>query len=63
MCLDKSRDITVRRLNSLWNKQKVDSDYLDLYKYFITEYKTMAHMTEIINNEEQDMYFMSYLDT
>lgn len=61
MCLDRSRDIVVS--NSLWNKMKVDSDLLDLYKYFLTKYKKMVHMTEIIDNEEQDMYFKSHLDT
>lgn len=26
--------VAVRMLNSLWNKLKVNSDYLELYKYF-----------------------------
>lgn len=59
-CLDRSRDIVVTRLSSQ-KELKVDSDNLKLYKYFLTEYSKMDHITEIIHNEEKGAYFKSYL--
>lgn len=58
-CFGRYRDIAVRRLNSLWNKVIVDSDYIEMYKDFLTEYREMGHMAETIENEEQGTYFIS----
>lgn len=42
-------------------KLKVNFDYLHLPKLFSTEYKEMDFMTQIIDNEEKDTYFIYHL--
>lgn len=52
--LGRSRDIALKRLNSLWKHLIREPKYLSLYREFMHEYKELGHMNEIENGEEQE---------
>ncbi|GFX75853.1 integrase catalytic domain-containing protein [Trichonephila clavipes] len=43
-CLGNSKDIAIRRLNSLWKRLSRDSSYLSLYAEFLKEYEELGHL-------------------
>jgi hypothetical protein len=48
-CLGNSRDIALKRLESLWTRLSRDQECLKLYRDFLREYEDLGHMTEITN--------------
>ncbi|KAF8789772.1 putative RNA-directed DNA polymerase like protein [Argiope bruennichi] len=46
-CLGHSKDIAVKRLNSLWNHLSKDSDYLSIYLDFMRGYEVLGHMKKV----------------
>ncbi|GFT41576.1 DUF1758 domain-containing protein [Trichonephila clavipes] len=47
-CLGDSKEIALRRLNSLWRRLVQDPKILELYRNFIHEYVEMGHMEEVV---------------
>ncbi|GFT84263.1 integrase catalytic domain-containing protein [Trichonephila clavipes] len=45
-CLGNSKDIAIRRLNSLWKRLSRDSRYLSLYAEFLKEYEELGEVKE-----------------
>ncbi|GFY26302.1 integrase catalytic domain-containing protein [Trichonephila clavipes] len=60
-CLGQSKDIALKKLNSLWNILKREPNYLKLYRDFLKEYKELGHMQEVDEKEECGMYFIPHL--
>nr|XP_015917541.1 uncharacterized protein LOC107447198 [Parasteatoda tepidariorum] len=61
-CLGKSKDIALKKLNSLWNQFLKDPEYLALYRDFLGEYETLDHMTEVSECEEEaGTYYIPHL--
>ncbi|GFV43333.1 integrase catalytic domain-containing protein [Trichonephila clavipes] len=60
-CLGQSKDIALKKLNSLWNRLKREPNYLKLYRDFLKEYKELGHMQEVDEKEEYGMYFIPHL--
>ncbi|GFW04465.1 integrase catalytic domain-containing protein [Trichonephila clavipes] len=60
-CLGQSKDIALKKLNSLWNRLKREPNYLKLYRDFLKEYKELGHMQEVDEREECGMYFIPHL--
>ncbi|GFS70639.1 DUF5641 domain-containing protein [Trichonephila clavipes] len=56
-----SKDIALKKLNSLWNRLKREPNYLKLYRDFLKEYKQLGHMQEVDEKEECGMYFIPHL--
>ncbi|GFV42059.1 integrase catalytic domain-containing protein [Trichonephila clavipes] len=56
-----SKDIALKKLNSLWNRLKREPNYLKLYRDFLKEYKELGHMQEVDEREECGMYFIPHL--
>ncbi|GFW18186.1 integrase catalytic domain-containing protein [Trichonephila clavipes] len=59
-CLGQSKDIALKKLNSLWNRLKCEPNYLKLYRDFLKEYKELGHMQEV-DEKECGMYFIPHL--
>ncbi|XP_055928008.1 uncharacterized protein LOC129959210 [Argiope bruennichi] len=51
-CLGHSKDIAVKKLNSLRNRLSRDSDYLSLYLDFMREYEELGHMEKVDETTE-----------
>ncbi|GFU88975.1 integrase catalytic domain-containing protein [Trichonephila clavipes] len=60
-CLGQSKDIALKKLNSLWNRLKREPNYLKLYRDFLKEYKELGHMQEVDERDECGMYFIPHL--
>ncbi|GFY10968.1 integrase catalytic domain-containing protein [Trichonephila clavipes] len=60
-CLGQSKDIALKKLNSLWNRLKREPNYLKLYRDFLKEYKELGHMQEVDEKEKSGMYFIPHL--
>ncbi|GFS80306.1 uncharacterized protein TNCV_3447581 [Trichonephila clavipes] len=60
-CLGQSKDIALKKLNSLWNRLKREPNYLKLYKDFLKEYKEIGQMQEVDEKEECGIYFIPHL--
>ncbi|GFX00195.1 integrase catalytic domain-containing protein [Trichonephila clavipes] len=60
-CLGQSKDIALKKLNSLWNRLKREPNYLKLYRDFLKEYKELDHRQEVDEREECRMYFIPHL--
>ncbi|GFX33004.1 integrase catalytic domain-containing protein [Trichonephila clavipes] len=60
-CLGQSKDIALKKLNSLWNRLKREPNYLKLYRDFLKEYEELGYMQEVDEKEEYGMYFISHL--
>ncbi|GFW87394.1 integrase catalytic domain-containing protein [Trichonephila clavipes] len=51
-CLGNSKDIAIRRLNSLWKRLSRDSSYLSLYADFLKEYEELGHLERVVESSE-----------
>ncbi|GFX11133.1 integrase catalytic domain-containing protein [Trichonephila clavipes] len=51
-CLGNSKDIAIRRLNSLWKRLSRDSSYLLLYAEFLKEYEELGHLERVVESSE-----------
>ncbi|KFM63798.1 hypothetical protein X975_18993, partial [Stegodyphus mimosarum] len=63
MCLGNSKQIALKKLNSLWIRLNKDENYLLLYSDFLREYGELGHMTEVKNedDEQKGTYYISHL--
>ncbi|GFX78532.1 DUF1758 domain-containing protein [Trichonephila clavipes] len=60
-CLGNSKDIALKRLESLWTRFSRDQDYQKLYRDFLKEYEELGHMTEITESVEPEyIYYMPH---
>ncbi|GFV12101.1 integrase catalytic domain-containing protein [Trichonephila clavipes] len=60
-CLGNSKDIALKRLESLWTRLSRDQDYQKLYRDFLKEYEELGHMTEITESVEPEYtYYMPH---
>ncbi|GFY35732.1 integrase catalytic domain-containing protein [Trichonephila clavipes] len=56
-CLGNSKDIAIRRLNSLWKRLSRDSSYLSLYAEFLKEYEELGHMERVVESSEPPTHY------
>ena len=60
--LGKSKDIAIKRLNSLWYRLKKDPEYLELYRNFLSEYEKLGHMRQIEDTgETEGTYYIPHV--
>ncbi|GFS98374.1 uncharacterized protein TNCV_2208961 [Trichonephila clavipes] len=55
-CLGNSKDIAIRRLNSLWKRLSRDSRYLSLYAEFLKEYEK-GHLERVVESNEPPTHY------
>ncbi|GFY13150.1 uncharacterized protein TNCV_363971 [Trichonephila clavipes] len=56
-CLGNSKDIALKRLESLWNRLARDEKYLNLYREFLRDYERLGHMKEVTNETELEITY------
>ncbi|GFW89609.1 integrase catalytic domain-containing protein [Trichonephila clavipes] len=56
-CLGNSKDIAIRRLNSLWKRLSRDSSYLSLYAEFLKEYDELGHLERVVESSEPPTHY------
>ncbi|GFV18640.1 integrase catalytic domain-containing protein [Trichonephila clavipes] len=56
-CLLNSKDIAIRRLNSLWKRLSRDSSYLSLYAEFLKEYEELGHLERVFELSEPPTHY------
>ncbi|GFW46993.1 integrase catalytic domain-containing protein [Trichonephila clavipes] len=56
-CLGNSKDIAIRRLNSLWKRLSRDSSYLSLYGEFLKEYEELGHLKRVVESSEPPTHY------
>ncbi|GFW92498.1 integrase catalytic domain-containing protein [Trichonephila clavipes] len=56
-CLGNSKDIAIRRLNSLWKRLSRDSRYLSLYAEFSKEYEELGHLERVVESSEPPTHY------
>ncbi|GFS51737.1 integrase catalytic domain-containing protein [Trichonephila clavipes] len=56
-CLGNSKDIAIRRLNSLWKWLSRDSRYLSLYAEFLKEYEELGHLERVVESSEPPTHY------
>ncbi|GFY35316.1 integrase catalytic domain-containing protein [Trichonephila clavipes] len=56
-CLGNSKDIAIRRLNSLWKRLSRDSSYLSLYAEFLKEYEELGHLEREVESSEPPTHY------
>ncbi|GFX13337.1 integrase catalytic domain-containing protein [Trichonephila clavipes] len=56
-CLGDSKQMALRRLNSLWRRLVQDPKILELYRNFIREYLEMGHMEEVVEDEDSAIVY------
>ncbi|GFX40338.1 uncharacterized protein TNCV_4319711 [Trichonephila clavipes] len=56
-CLGNSKDIALKRLESLWNRLARDENYLNLYREFLRDYERLGHMKEVTNETEPEVTY------
>ncbi|GFX98583.1 integrase catalytic domain-containing protein [Trichonephila clavipes] len=56
-CLGNSKDIAIRRLNSLWKRLSRDSRYLSLYAEFLKEYEELGHLERLVESSEPSTHY------
>ncbi|GFS49999.1 integrase catalytic domain-containing protein [Trichonephila clavipes] len=56
-CLGDSKQMALRRLNSLWRRLVQDPKILELYRNFIHEYLEMGHMEEVVEDEDSAIVY------
>ncbi|GFU77602.1 integrase catalytic domain-containing protein [Trichonephila clavipes] len=56
-CLGNSKDIAIRRLNSLWKRLSRDSGYLSLYAEFLKEYEELGHLERVVESSEPPTHY------
>nr|XP_042913750.1 uncharacterized protein LOC122273820 [Parasteatoda tepidariorum] len=60
-CLGESRDIALKRLNSLWYRLSKDQEHLRLCKNFLDEYERLGHLSEVKDEgEPESSYYMPH---
>ncbi|GFX97431.1 integrase catalytic domain-containing protein [Trichonephila clavipes] len=55
--LGNSKDIAIRRLNSLWKRLSSDSSYLSLYAEFLKEYEELGHLERVVESSEPPTHY------
>lgn len=61
VCLDNSKDIALKRVNSLWIMLNKEPKYLNLFREFVKVYKEMGHLKEVTQSKEPAiLYYTSY---
>ncbi|GFT63916.1 integrase catalytic domain-containing protein [Trichonephila clavipes] len=55
--LGNSKDIAIRRLNSLWKRLSRDSSYLSLYAEFLKEYEELGHLERVVESSEPPTHY------
>ncbi|GFW39131.1 integrase catalytic domain-containing protein [Trichonephila clavipes] len=56
-CLGNSKDIAIRRLNSLWKRLSRDSSYLSLYAEYLKEYEELGHLERVVESSEPPTHY------
>ncbi|GFW77848.1 integrase catalytic domain-containing protein [Trichonephila clavipes] len=56
-CLENSKDIAIRRLNSLWKRLSRDSSYSSLYVEFLKEYEELGHLERVVESSEPPTHY------
>ncbi|GFW65168.1 integrase catalytic domain-containing protein [Trichonephila clavipes] len=56
-CLGNSKDIAIRRLNSLRKWLSRDSRYLSLYAEFLKEYEELGHLERVVESSEPPTHY------
>ncbi|GFW22080.1 uncharacterized protein TNCV_1632121 [Trichonephila clavipes] len=56
-CLGDSKQMALRRLNSLWRRLVQDPKIMELYRNFIHEYLEMGHMEEVVEDEDSAVVY------
>ncbi|GFW80482.1 integrase catalytic domain-containing protein [Trichonephila clavipes] len=57
-CLGNSKNIAIRRLNSLWKRLSRDSSYLSLYAEFLKEYEELGgHLERVVESSEPPTHY------
>ncbi|GFU81462.1 integrase catalytic domain-containing protein [Trichonephila clavipes] len=56
-CLGNSKDIAIRRLNSLWKRLSRDFRYLCLYAEFLKEYEELGHLERVVESSEPPTHY------
>ncbi|GFS50519.1 integrase catalytic domain-containing protein [Trichonephila clavipes] len=56
-CLGNSKDIAIKRLNSLWKRLSRDSSYLSLYAEFLKEYEELGHLERVVESSEPPTHY------
>ncbi|GFX75326.1 integrase catalytic domain-containing protein [Trichonephila clavipes] len=56
-CLGNSKDIAIRRLNSLWKRLSRDSSYLSLYAEFLKDYEELGHLERVVESSEPPTHY------
>ncbi|GFS93594.1 integrase catalytic domain-containing protein [Trichonephila clavipes] len=56
-CLGNSKDIAIRRLNSLWKRLSRDSSYSSLYAEFLKEYEELGHLERVVESSEPPTHY------
>ncbi|GFS56081.1 integrase catalytic domain-containing protein [Trichonephila clavipes] len=56
-CLGNSKDIAIRRLNSLWKRLSRDSSYSSLYAEFLKEYEELGHLERVVESSETPTHY------
>ncbi|GFS58951.1 DUF1758 domain-containing protein [Trichonephila clavipes] len=56
-CLENSKDIAIRRLNSLWKRLSRSSSYLLLYAEFLKEYEELGHSETVVESSEPPTHY------
>ncbi|GFX42710.1 integrase catalytic domain-containing protein [Trichonephila clavipes] len=56
-CLGNSKDIAIRRLNSLRKWLSRDSSYLSLYAEFLKEYEELGHLERVVESSEPPTHY------
>ncbi|GFX53517.1 integrase catalytic domain-containing protein [Trichonephila clavipes] len=56
-CLGNSKDIAIRRLNSLWKRLSKDSRYFSLYAEFLKKYEKLDHLERVVESSEPPTHY------
>ncbi|GFU31975.1 DUF1758 domain-containing protein [Trichonephila clavipes] len=59
-CLGDSKQMALRRLNSLWRRLVQDPKILELYRNFIHEYLEMGYMGEVEDEDSAIVYYLPH---
>ncbi|GFX10690.1 integrase catalytic domain-containing protein [Trichonephila clavipes] len=60
-CLGDSKEMALRRLNSLWRRLVQDPKISELYRNFMREYLEMGHMEEVVEDEDSaTVYYLPH---
>ncbi|GFX60305.1 integrase catalytic domain-containing protein [Trichonephila clavipes] len=60
-CLGDSKQMALRRLNSLWRRLVQDPKISELYRNFTHEYLEIGHMEEVVEDEDSAIvYYLSH---